>query len=409
LSAEAGARSSDPAWALAKARWALLFGNFAIGCGVMATAGTLNDLAQDLHVSIPAAGQLISVAAVALALGAPLAAAVVAGFDRRRLLAWSLVVYALGHVLCALMPSFAALLPVRALAVLAAAVFSPQAAAAIAVMAPPDQRGRAITFVFLGWSVASVLGMPLAAWIGAVWGWRAAFLGVAAMAGVATLAVWRAVPDGVRPAAMSRAGWAQVATSPALLGTVAVTLLSASGQFTLFAYLAPYYRQVLGASPAAVSGLFFWFGALGVLGNVWVSRNIDRLGASRLVALMLGAMSLSLLLWPLGSSVPLMMAVCAPWALGCFSSNSAQQARLSIAAPALAPALVALNSSALYAGQALGAISGGAMLAGAGGAGGSGWGQLHWAGLGWMLAALATSLWSARALARRTPGTAQHG
>lgn len=384
--------------ALHRARWALLAGNFAIGCGVMVTAGTLNDLARDLQVSVPVAGQLISVAAVALALGAPLAAAVASGFDRRRLLTSSLLVFALGHGLCALMPGFAALLPVRALAVLAAAVFSPQAAAAIAVMAPPAERGRAITFVFLGWSLASVLGMPLAAWIGEVWGWRAAFCGVALLASVAAVGVWRAMPDGVRPAAMSRAGWAQLATSPALLATVAVTLLSASGQFTLFAYLAPYYRQVLGASPAAVSGLFFWFGALGVLGNVWVSRHIDRHGASRLVALMLGCIAVSMLLWPLGRSVGLMMVVCAPWALGCFSSNSAQQARLSLAAPALAPALVALNSSALYAGQALGAATGGAMLAGAGG---TGWGQLHWAGLGWMLAALATSLWAARALARR--------
>lgn len=401
MSAPAGAAPAPGrSPALDRSRWALLAGNFAIGCGVMVTAGTLNNLAQDLQISVPVAGQLISVAAVALALGAPLAAAVVAGFDRRRLLAWSLLVYALGHALCALMSGFATLLPVRALAVLAAAVFSPQAAAAIAVMAPPAERGRAITFVFLGWSLASVLGMPLAAWIGEVWGWRAAFCGVALLACIAALGVWRALPDGVRPAAMSRAGWAQLATSPALLATVAVTLLSASGQFTLFAYLAPYYRQVLGASPAAVSGLFFWFGALGVLGNVWVSRRIDRHGASRLVVLMLAAIALSLLLWPLAVSVPLMMLVCAPWALGCFSSNSAQQARLSLAAPALAPALVALNSSALYAGQALGAATGGAMLAGAGGAG---WGQLHWAGLGWMLAALATSLWAARALARR-PG-----
>lgn len=401
MSAAAGAPAADPALALAKARWALLFGNFAIGCGVMVTAGTLNDLARDLAVSIPVAGQLVSLAALALALGAPLAAAVVAGFDRRRLLTVSLLCYGLGHVLCALMPGYATLMPMRALAVLPAAVFAPQAAAAIAVMAPPDQRGRAITFVFLGWSVASVLGMPLSAWIGETGGWRAAFWGVAGLAAVAAVAVWRVLPDGVRPAPMSRAGWTQVATSPALLATVGVTLLSASGQFTLFAYMAPYYRQVLGASPAAVSGLFFWFGALGVLGNVWVSRHIDRHGAPRLVALMLGAMALSLLLWPLGSSVPLMMAVCAPWALGCFSSNSAQQARLSIAAPALAPALVALNSSALYAGQALGAATGGAMLAGAGG---QGFGLLHWAGLGWMLAALATSLWAARAL-RQWPGS----
>ncbi|NUP86506.1 MAG: MFS transporter, partial [Burkholderiaceae bacterium] len=146
---------------LAATRWALLYGNFTIGCGVMVTAGTLNDLARALQVSVPVAGQLISVAAVVMAIGAPTLAALVAGFDRRRLLAFALAWYAVGHALSALMPGYGALLPVRALTMLAAAVFTPQAAAAISVMVPPEQRGRAITFVFLGWSVSSVLGMPL--------------------------------------------------------------------------------------------------------------------------------------------------------------------------------------------------------------------------------------------------------
>jgi len=69
---------------LRRAEWALLYGNFTIGCGVMVTAGTLNDLAQGLAVSVATAGQLITVAALVMALGAPLLAALVAGFDRRR-------------------------------------------------------------------------------------------------------------------------------------------------------------------------------------------------------------------------------------------------------------------------------------------------------------------------------------
>ena len=73
------------------ARWALLFGNFTCGCGVMVAVGTLNDLARSLEVSVAVAGQLIAAAAVVLALGAPLLAAVVAGIDRRRLLAASLL------------------------------------------------------------------------------------------------------------------------------------------------------------------------------------------------------------------------------------------------------------------------------------------------------------------------------
>ncbi|OYU98049.1 MAG: MFS transporter [Burkholderiales bacterium PBB5] len=368
----------------------------------MVTTGTLNDLAQSLAVSVARSGQLITAAAVVMALGAPLLAALVAGADRRRLLAWALLWYAGGHALAAAMPSFDTLLPMRALSVLGAAVFTPQAAAAIGVMAPPAYRGRAITFVFLGWSLASVLGMPLSALVGEALGWRWAFGGVAVLAALGAAWVWLALPDGVRPAALSRAGWRQALTHPALVATVAVTAFSAAGQFTLLAYFAPYYRLVLGATASQISLLLLWFGALGVLGNVLIARRIDRLGAPRAVALMLGCMALSLLLWPLGTSLWTMVGVSAPWALGCFSSNSAQQARLGLAAPALAPALIALNSSALYLGQALGASSGGAMIAS------QGYGALHWVGLAWMLAALGLSVWAARRL-QRQPVVGAHG
>lgn len=384
----------------AAVRWSLLFGNFTIGCGVMVTAGAMNDLVQGLGISVALGGQLIAVTAVAMAFGAPLLAALVAGIDRRLLLSAALLWFAAGHALSALVPSYAALLPVRALAVLGAAVFTPQAAAAIGAMTPPEQRGRAITFVFLGWSLSSVLGMPLHAWIGERLGWRAAFALVALLSALAAAWVWRALPDGVRPAALSRASWRRALTHPALMAVVAVTALSAAGQFTLFAYQAPYYRQVLGAGAEQISALFLWFGIVGVAGNVYLSRHVDRLGAARCVAWTLASVALSMLLWPLAGSVPAMLLVSAPWALGCFASNSAQQARLGLAAPALAPALIALNSSAMYAGQALGAASGGALVAGAG------FGALHGVGLAWLLAAIALSGWAAR---RMTTTETSHG
>ena len=394
MSDPAASASAELARRLAGARWSLMFGNFAIGCGVMVTAGTLNDLSRSLQVSAAVAGQLITVAGVVIALCAPLLAAVVAGIDRRRLLSAALLWLGAWHIVSALMPSFGWLLPVRAVSVLAAAVFTAQAAAALGVMAPPAQRGQAITFALLGWSLASVLGMPMSAWLGETFGWRWAFASIAGLALPAAVAVWRTLPDGVRPAALSRASWVQVFTDPGLMAIVMVTVLSAAGQFTLFTYFAPYYRQVLGASPAGISALFMGFGVIGVLGNVLLTRHVDRIGADRAVALALSCMALSLLLWPLGTSLALMMLVISPWALGCFSSNAGQQARLVTAAPVLAPALIALNSSAMFAGQALGAASGGAVMTP------FGYGPLHWMGLAWMLAAIALSLWAGRRMRR---------
>jgi predicted MFS family arabinose efflux permease len=185
-----------------------------------------------------------------------------------------------------------------------------------------------------------------------------------------------------------------VFTDPGLMAIVGVTVFSAAGQFTLFSYFAPYYRQVLGASPGQISLLFLWFGAVGVLGNLLLTRHIDRIGADRAVGLLLLCMAASLLVWPLGASVWAMALVITPWALGCFASNAGQQARLVQAAPVLAPALVALNSSAMFTGQALGAASGGAVMTAAG------WGPLHWMGLAWMLAAVALSAWATGRLVR---------
>ena len=384
--------------ALGPTRWALMYGNFVIGCGVMVVAGSLNDLVRSLQVSVALGGQLITVAAAMMAFGAPLLAAWLGGFDRRRLLALALLWYALGHALSALAPNYALLTPVRAASVLAAAVFTPQAAAAIGVMAPPAERGRAITFVFLGWSISSVLGMPLHAFIGETFGWRWAFGLVALLAIAGAAWVWAVVPDGIKPPPLDLAAWRKVFTHPALMAVIAVTAMSSAGQFTLFSYFAPYYREVIGASAAQISLLFGWFGLCELIGNVLISRTIDRVGAARAVWWMLALMALSLLAWPLATSVALMALVMTPWGLGCFSANSGQQARLGIAAPALASALMALNTSAIYLGQAIGAASGGALLASPGAEvrGAEAYGALSWVGLAWMLAAMALSAWAAR-------------
>ncbi len=380
---------------------ALLFGNFVIGCGVMVVAGSLNDLTRSLDVSVAVGGQLISVAAAVMAVSAPLLAAWVGGMDRRRLLTLALVWYGIGHAACAAMPSYAALLPVRAVSMLAAAVFTPQAAAAIGWLAPPHQRGRAITFVFLGWSVASVFGMPLHSFIGEAFGWRHAFALVALLAAGGAAWVWRALPDGIRPPAMNLAGWGEVFSHPALMAIVVVTAMSGAGQFTLFSYFAPYYRQELHADATTVSGLFAWFGGFGLVGNILLSRHVDRLGAGRAATVLLAGIAVSAALWPLAGTPAQLMAVILPWAIGCFASNSAQQARLGSAAPALASALMALNTSAIYLGQALGAAGGGALMAANQAAGRPAFASLHWASLAWMVAAVGLSVWAGRALARR--------
>jgi predicted MFS family arabinose efflux permease len=377
--------------------WPLLYGNFVIGAGVMVVPGTLNEISTSLQVTPATAGQLVTAGGVVMCLGAPLCAALVAGWDRRRLLTYSMVWYALLHLACIAASSLGALLPLRALAVLSPAIFTPQAAACVGLLVPPQDRGRAITFVFLGWSVASVLGMPLGAYVGGLFGWRAAFALVAALSVVSALWVWRSMPDGVRPPALSRQAWAATLGSRPLMLCIAVTVLFSAGQFVLFSYFAPYWQRVLGATPATLSLTFMWFGAFGLIGNLLMSRFIDRLGPARAVLVTVACMALTMLAWPLGTGLVSAALVLVPWALGCFASNSAQQARLVSIAPSVAAGSVALNSSAMYAGQAIGAALGGWMILSAG------FGSLHWAGLAALAGSFAVSVLADRAL-RRAPG-----
>lgn len=386
---------SLPSQAMNKAQWALLVGNFMIGCGVMVVGGTLNDLTHDLAISVSTGGQLMAIAALVMGVGAPLLAGAVTHVDRRKLLTWAMIWYGLGHGLCALAPQYEWLWPIRALTVLSAAVFTPQAAAAIGFMSTPAHRGRNITFIFMGWSVASVAGMPLSAWVGERLGWRIAMLMIAGGSLIAAWLVRRHLPKGIRPPALSWRTWLKVFKSPLLMALVLTTACQSAGQLSLSAYLAPYYKHEFGASPEQISLMFVWFGALALAGNLVLNRTVDRVGAALAVTLTLGLTASSMLIWPLATSLPTVALVIVPWALCGFATNSGQQARLGGLSPRLAPALMALNTSAIYLGQALGAAGGGAVLVR------HGYTKLHWLSLVWVAIALSLSWWALHAQRRR--------
>ena len=346
---------------------ALMFGNFVVACGVLVVPGMLDKLAQDLQVSVPTAGLLLSLAALAMCLGAPLFAAFTSRVDRRLLLTASLLVLGIGHAACALAPNYAVLAVLRPLAVLGAAVLTPQAAATIGLLVPPAQRPAAVTTLFLGWSVASVVGMPLGNLVANTLSWRAGFGLIAVMAVVSAAIVWRVVPGGLRVAPLSWASWLAVAGSRRLRLILLTTMVWCAGQFMVLGYITPLLRHFLAAPPTAQAALLGLMGITGVLGNVVLNRRVGRIGPDRGARLALALVAAGLALWTglslLAPSLAGMALVMLVWGSGSFAFVSAQQARLGASAPDLASASIALNSSSLYAGQALGATAGGALLA----------------------------------------------
>lgn len=384
----------------------VLVGNFVVACAVMVVPGMLDALAVDLRVSVPQAGQLLSLASLALCLGAPGLAAVTSRVDRRWLLVGSLLAVAAGHVACALAPDHPTLLALRPWSVLGAAVFTPQGATVVGTLVPPERRATAVTTVFLGWSAAAVVAMPMGSLVAGTLGWRAAFVLIAVAALLCAIAAWRAIPQGLQVPALSLQSWLQVARDRRLVAILAATLLWCTGQFIALGYVAPTLRLAAGVPLATMALLMAVQGLAGLGGSLLLAREVGRVGAGRSASLALGLIGLGLLLW--GGAVVLRLpaagfaVVMAVWGAGSFAFVSSQQARLAMAAPALASASIALNSASLYAGQAVGAFAGGLLVAT------TGYGALGFAGAAVVGLALLSSL-AAEAARSSAPGPAPGG
>jgi len=385
---------------------ALCLGNFVIGTGTLIVPGMLPQLSEGLGVSLPVAGQLVTAFAAATCIGAPLLAGATSRIDRRVLLIAMQLVFVAGHLGAALLSSFWPMLAVRVLTSVGAALYTAQAASAAALLVPSAERGRAIAFVFLGWSVASVAGVPLGSYVAAVWGWREGFALVAAGAALGAAGVWLFVPRGLHVQAASAAMWRSLLRDPAAMAIVGVTALFAAAGFGLFAYIVPAAKSFLGASPEMVSGLLGAFGVAGLAGNMLAVRYMDRVGPANVVMFCLVAMLAAHLLWPWSQgSVALVALVMFGCGLGVFACNSSQQARLAAMAPAAAPVSIALNSSAIYLGQAFGPAAGGILIAHVPGS--EGYALIAAISVPLLAAAIGLSYFASRRMRARIPSTSE--
>lgn len=199
-------------------------------------------------------------------------------------------------------------------------------------------------------------------------GWRTGYLLVAAGAVVSAIAVWVYVPAGLNVPPVDARMWKAILGNRRLLAVVGVTFLQSAPQFVILAYIVPATLAFLPVATGTLSALLAGFGLVGVLGNVLAARYMDRVGAHNVVMAAMLSMLAAHLLWPWSAgSIALYCLVLFLWGMGCFSANGAQQARLAALAPRHASVSVALNSSALYLGQAAGPAIGGLILAQASG------------------------------------------
>lgn len=343
--------------------WSLLLGNFVTGIGVLMPAGLLNELSAAFAQDPATTGTLIAYGAAVLFVEAPLLAFLTNRVERRLLLTVALVVYALGHFASAFAPNFISLLTIRVLMIGGAAVFTPQAASAVSLLVEPERRATSVAFIFLGWPMASAIGVPIASLMGAYVGWSMSYLIMAVTCCVAALAVWLTLPAKLYAPQLSVAAWRSVLSSGRIVLILSVTMIFIAGQFTVYPYIAAELKTRFAASPSVISILFAVYGITGVAGSIVSANVIGKLGPPKTVSIHLAVVLGGLLLWSVAGPVLAVAVVgLAAWGYGGGPAISGQQARLIVAAPEAASASVALNTSVLYAGQASGAYIGGLLL-----------------------------------------------
>jgi DHA1 family inner membrane transport protein len=343
---------------------ALMLGNIVTGTSIFAPAGMLNELAAEFDVTVRVAGLLVTFGALVLCIGSPLTAWLTSRIERRRLLSATLGVFAITNIASAFAPDFATLMVIRLVMLAIGALYTPQAAGVAATIVPANRRGSTIAYVFLGWSIAAAVCLPLITYVASRYGVRAAYGGIGAIGCVSwMILVWR-LPRGLRGVPVDMKTWVEIGRSPLIGLLLLITTLQMSGQFVLFTFMGPLLRRLTDAGPDAVSLVFALYGLFGFIGIVVATQIVDSWGAYKTSLLFTVCLMTGIIGWALSAGVySLMAGSVAVWGLGFASTNSMQQARLVAAAPPLASASVALNTSVLYIGQAIGSAIGGVLYA----------------------------------------------
>ena len=346
---------------------ALAMGGFAIGTAEFVTMGLLPQIADGVGVAIPTAGHVISAYAVGVVVGAPVLAYFGARLPRRGLLLALMGAFVLGNVFSAMAGSYGMLMLSRFLTGLPHGAYFGVASLVAANMASPERRGRAVAMVMLGLSVANVVGVPAATWLGQNLGWRSAFWTVGLL-GLLTVALVRlfvpAYPGD--PDATGRRELSAFTSSQVWL-TLLAGAIGFGGMFAVYTYIAPTLTEVGGLSEGAVPVFLLAFG-LGMVFGTWLAGEMadwSVFGSLFTGALgMAAVLAVFALVAPYGWwSLPLVFAITVAGSVLVVNL----QLRLMVVAGDAQTLGAALNHASLNVANALGAWLGGVVIA-------AGWG-----------------------------------
>lgn len=349
-------------------------GSFAIGTGEFVIMGLLPEVARDLGVTIPQAGHVISAYALGVVIGAPLLAVLSSGWPRRKLLIALMLVFGLGNFASAAAPGYVSLNLLRFLAAMPHGTYFGVAALVAASMASPGRRGQAVGQVMLGLTTATLVGVPIAAWLGQMLGWRSAFVFVGALAILASVLIRRELPEIPAEAGASPLRELGALKRPQVWLTLAIGAIGLGGLFSVFSYVKPTMMTLAGLSLEQVPIVLALFGAGMVLGNIIGPRFADRALMPTMCGLLVwGALILGAYSFTAHHPLPGSMNVLLVGTL--VAMGPVLQLRLMDVAGDAQTLAAALNHSAFNVANALGAWLGGVVVTA-----GFGWSATGWVG-----------------------------
>lgn len=301
---------------------ALTLAAFAIGTTEFVIVGLIPTIANDLSVSLPSAGLLVSLYALGVAVGAPILTALTGRVPRKLLLVGLMGLFTAGNLVAWLAPGYGTLIVARLLTGLAHGVFFSVGTIVATSLVPREKGASAIATMFSGMTVAFVTGIPLGTFIGQHFGWRTTFLVVAAFGLVAMIGALALVPRNIahtEPAPLRRQ--LRVLLQPRLLLVYAMTAVGYGGSLIAFTFLAPILEDITGFSPDVVSLVLLAYGVSVAIGNFWGGRLADRKGpvvALKLIFALLAAVLLALTFT--APSKPLMLLTVLAWGAVAFGN-----------------------------------------------------------------------------------------
>lgn len=339
-----------------RALWALSLAYFIQATGALSVAGSLAAISHEWGLSDGQSARLLAIFGLTFAISAPLAQVFLGHVMRKYQVLAGMLVFGLGAFIFAIAPDYTTLVISRVVMGLGASLIGPVLVALGAELVTQHERGSAIATILLGVSMASMIGIPLAAWIANGWGARALFALVALVSVLTALAVWFSVPNIVKGVDIRLRQVGQVLMDGKSLAAFLVVFFITSGVYDMYAFISPMIRDRWQGDTASVSVALTVIGVAGILGNLFVGRAARRYSAERLLVTGITMLVLDmLLLMILPGKLALLYLLLVLWAFSTDLLWPTQQRRIvEIASASTRGISLALTSAFMFCGIGFG-------------------------------------------------------